>query len=186
VQPPGENHLDEELESTLIGGMEARAVEIADYSPKWPRRFKLERERLREALGEAAIRIEHIGSTAVPGLGAKPVVDILVTVAVPEDETAYRSELEGLGFELRVSEPGHRAFRMLARDINLHVYADDAKEVTDYLLFRDRLRNDDSDRMLYERTKRELAARGVWRDVNYYADAKSEVVQEILGRATEV
>lgn len=176
-------HLDEELESTLVGGMERRTVEIADYDPAWPGRFERERSRLASSLGPVARRIEHIGSTAVSGLAAKPVVDVLVTVDDVEDESAYRDSIEGLGFELRVKEPDHRAFRTRARDVNLHVWPDDHPEVAKYLLFRDRLRHDPDDRSLYERVKRELASKGAWRDVNYYADAKSAVVQEILARA---
>lgn len=177
-----QEHLKEELEKSLIGGLEPRTVNIVDYDPAWVNRFEEERDRLRAALGETARMIEHIGSTSVPGLAAKPVVDILLTVGDVDDESGYRSAIEALGYELRVREPGHRAFRTPARDVNLHVWPTDDPAVDSYLRFRDRLRNAPEDRALYERVKRELATRD-WRDVNYYAEAKSEVVAEILERA---
>ena len=174
--------LEAHLESVLVGGLEPRAVEIADYTDEWPARFAHEKERLLAALGPVARRIEHIGSTAVPGLAAKPVVDILVTVADPEDEDSYRASIESLGFELRVREPGHRAFRTVARDVNLHIWADDDTEVDRHLLFRDWLRQSRTDRTRYERVKRDLAKQE-WPDINYYAEAKNDIVAEILHRA---
>lgn len=177
-----QEHLDEELESSLIGGLEPRTVKIVDYDPEWVNRFDEERGRLRAALGETARMIEHIGSTSVPGLAAKPVIDILLTVNDTEDESAYRSALESLGYELRVRESGHRALRTQTRDVNVHIWPVGDPEVDRYLKFQDRLRKNPGDRALYERVKRNLAARD-WRDINYYADAKSDVVKEILGRA---
>lgn len=177
-----QEHLDEELERSLIGGLEPRTVNIVDYDPAWVNRFGEERDRLHAALGETARMIEHIGSTSVPGLAAKPVIDILLTVDDTEDESAYRAAIETLGYELRVREPGHLAFRTRTRDVNLHIWPIGDPEVDKYLKFRDRLRKDPRDRALYERVKRDLAARE-WRDINYYADAKSDVVTEILRRA---
>ncbi len=175
--------MTEDLERILVGGLEPRKVHIVDYDPAWPLRFEHERERLAAALADVAARIEHIGSTAVPGLAAKPVVDILVTVAdVESDEPRFAPPVEALGFELRVREPGHRAFRARARDVNLHVWSDDDPEVSKYLVFRDHLRRSAADRELYARVKRELAQRE-WADVNLYADAKTEVVEEIMSRA---
>jgi GrpB-like predicted nucleotidyltransferase (UPF0157 family) len=174
--------LDEHLETILVGGLEARTVEIVDSDPAWARRYQREKARLVHALDGVFVRIEHIGSTAVPGLAAKPVVDILVTVADVEDEVGYRTMIEQLGYELRVKEPDHRAFRTRERDVNLHVYKDNDPEVDRYLLFRDRLREHPQERALYERVKRDLAQRE-WPDINYYADAKSEVVEGIIERA---
>lgn len=178
------SELDEQLRTSLVGGLEPRKVEIVDYDPEWPRRFEWERSRLDRVLGSLVRRIEHIGSTAVPGLAAKPVVDILVTVDDVESEESYRDAVEGLGFELRVTESNHRAFRTAARDVNLHFWRDDDPEVSKYLLFRDHLRSHADDRALYEGVKRELALRD-WPDVNYYADAKSSVISEILQRAAK-
>lgn len=165
----------------LIGGRERRAIVIVDYDPSWPERYELERERLRAALGAIAIRIEHIGSTAVPGLAAKAIVDVLVTVADPDDEAATAPALEGAGYELRVRERGHRMFRTPALDVHVHVWGDSDPEVGRYLRFRDRLRGSPEDRDAYERLKRELAGRE-WGDMNEYADAKGALIEAILAR----
>ena len=122
-----------------------------------------------------------MGSTAVPGLAAKPVVDILVTVEDPDDEQAYRPALEAAGYVLRVREPDHRMFRTPERDVHVHVWPTGCDEERRLLIFRDRLRRDEEDRAEYERAKRALAGR--WRDMNYYARAKGPVVEAILERA---
>ncbi len=114
---------------------------IADYDPAWPRRFLHERDRIRAAMGGAAVRIEHIGSTSVPGLAAKPIVDVLVTVSDPEADELIAPALEAAGYELRVREAEHRMFRTPARDVQVHVWADGDSEVDRYLIFRDRLRD---------------------------------------------
>lgn len=168
-------------ESALIGGRERREIAIADYDPVWPGRFERERDRIAAALGERALRIEHVGSTAVPGLGAKPIVDVLVAVAEPED-VSLAAALEGAGYELRVREPGHRMFRTPARDVHVHLWAQSDPEIARTLRLRDRLRADAADRAAYERLKRDLASRE-WRDMNEYAEAKSPLIEEILGRS---
>jgi GrpB-like predicted nucleotidyltransferase (UPF0157 family) len=168
----------DELEAVLIGGREPVDIVIAAYDPAWPARFAAERERIASALGATARSIEHIGSTAVPGLAAKPIVDVLVEVADPDAEAAYVPALEAAGYEPRVREPGHRMFRTSARDVHVHVWASGSAEVRDYLLLRDRLRADPRDRERYEQVKRSLA-RGRWADMNHYADAKSAVIAEI-------
>jgi GrpB-like predicted nucleotidyltransferase (UPF0157 family) len=171
----------EELDAAPAGGLERRTVVIADYDPAWPERFAAERERIRAALGPQALRIEHIGSTSVPGLAAKPIVDILVGVADPDDAAALDPALAAAGYELRVLEPGHRMFRTPAHDVHVHVWRDDGPEVARYLAFRDRLRSSPEDRAAYESRKRELAARE-WEEMNFYAEAKSDVVEAIIAR----
>src|SRR5438876_1020098 len=104
----GAQKRDAYLDGVLIGGREKREIVIVDYDSCWPARYERARARVRHALGSLALRIEHIGSTAVPGLAAKPIVDVLVTVADPEDETLTVPALEAAGYELRVREPGHR------------------------------------------------------------------------------
>jgi GrpB-like predicted nucleotidyltransferase (UPF0157 family) len=173
---------DARLASVLIGGLERRPIVICDYDPGWPERYARERDRVLSALGSGALRVEHIGSTAVPGLAAKPVVDVLVTVSDPDDEPAFRSALEAQGYELRVREPGHRMFRTSARDVHVHVWADSDPEVELDLRFRDRLRASSEDRAAYEQLKRELAKRE-WPDMNHYADAKGALIKEILASA---
>jgi GrpB-like predicted nucleotidyltransferase (UPF0157 family) len=170
------------LDRVLVGGRERRPIVIVDYDPAWPARFELERDRVRGALGAAAVRIEHIGSTAVPGLGAKPIVDLLVTVSDPDDETVLVPALEAAGYELRVREPGHRMFRTPERDVHVHLWRDSDPEVNRYLRFRDRLRDSAHDRRAYEQLKRQLAERE-WTDVNEYADAKGDLIETILARA---
>jgi GrpB-like predicted nucleotidyltransferase (UPF0157 family) len=100
-----------QLDRVLVGGIEKRRIVIADYDPRWPARFELERERIQTALGALALRIEHVGSTAVPGLAAKPVVDIQVSVAGLDAETAYVAPLETAGVQLRSRDGLHRYFR---------------------------------------------------------------------------
>ncbi|HEY7631903.1 MAG TPA: GrpB family protein [Thermoleophilaceae bacterium] len=161
------------------------AIELRDYDPAWPDRYAHEAARIREALGERVVRIEHVGSTSVPGLAAKPVIDIALEVPDSSDETAYAPDLEAAGYAFRIREPEwfeHRFFKGAASDVNLHVFSAGCSETARMLRFRDRLRSNDADRELYERTKRELAARG-WRQVQDYADAKDAVVAEILTRA---
>jgi GrpB-like predicted nucleotidyltransferase (UPF0157 family) len=170
-----------QLDQVLVGGLENRPILIVDYDPAWPARFELERDRIRRALGASALRIEHIGSTAVPGLAAKPIVDLVVGVADPEDINIGRA-LESVGYVVRVREPGHRMFRTPERDVQVHVWPDSDPEIERHLCFRDRLREDSEDRAAYERLKRELAARE-WEDTNEYAQAKGELVDAIVARA---
>ncbi len=168
-------------DAALIGGRERRAIEIVAPDPAWPERFAAERARISEALGDRAISIEHVGSTAVPGLAAKPIVDVLVTVADAEDD-ALDAPLVAAGYELRVREAGHRMFRTPARDVHVHVWTAADPEVERMLRFRDRLRASARDRAAYERLKRELAERA-WEDMNAYADAKGPLIEQILARA---
>ena len=179
-----EEQLDAYLDSVLIGGRERREIVIADYEAGWPRRFDAERERIEQALGGAALTIEHVGSTAVPGLAAKPIVDMLVTVADVGDEPSYGPALERAGYELRVCEPEHRMFRTPAHDVHVHVWGDGDPEIDRHLVFRDRLRASPDDRSEYERLKRSLAQRE-WSDMNHYADAKGPVIEAILARARQ-
>lgn len=168
-------------EGSLIGGRERREIMIVDYDPGWAERFEREREHLAGALGPRALTIEHVGSTAVPGLAAKPIVDLLVTVADPEDESLV-APIEAAGYELRVREPAHRMFRTPERDVHVHLWAADDVEVDRLLRFRDRLRVSPQDRAAYAELKRELARRS-WPDMNAYADAKGPMIESILSRA---
>ncbi|HET7050712.1 MAG TPA: GNAT family N-acetyltransferase [Solirubrobacteraceae bacterium] len=176
-----EEQLDAHLDTVLIGGRERREIVIADYDPEWPRRFEAERERIGAALGGGALRIEHIGSTSVPGLAAKPIVDVLVAVSHVSDESSYGPALERAGYELRVREPEHRMYRTPARDVHVHVWNEGDPEVDRHLVFRDRLRASPDDRSEYERLKRSLAQRD-WSDVNHYADSKGPLIAAILNR----
>jgi GrpB-like predicted nucleotidyltransferase (UPF0157 family) len=166
----------------LVGGPEVLDLALHDPDERWADVYREHRQRILEALSAVDVQIEHIGSTSVPGLAAKPVVDIVVAV---EDITAEEDHLDALlaaGYELRVREPGHRLVRTPARDVHVHLYGRDDPAVADYLLLRDHLRSDAADRALYERTKRDLLGRR-WEDSNDYADAKTEVITAIKERA---
>jgi GrpB-like predicted nucleotidyltransferase (UPF0157 family) len=176
------DELDRYLDSVLIGGRELFTPVISDYDPAWPSRFAELATRIAAALGDAALAVEHIGSTAVPRLAAKPIIDVLVVVADLEDERSYVPALEGAGFVLRVREAGHRMFRTPDRDAHIHVYSSGDQAITDYLDLRDWLRADEPDRTLYAEVKRDLARRP-WSDMNHYAEAKTDVIQQVLGRA---
>ena len=171
-----------QLDQVLIGGSEKRPIVVVTYDQAWPERFRAERDRIGRALGQKAQNVEHIGSTAVPGLAAKPVIDILLVVEDVNDEAAYGPALERSGYVLRVREPGHRMFRTPQRDVHVHVYSAGSPEIRRYLLFRDWLRESDTDRLAYERVKRQLAARE-WEDMNFYAQAKDGIVAEIMSHA---
>ena len=128
------------------------------------------------------MRNEHIGSTSVPGLAAKPIIDVLVTVADADDETTLVPAMTSAGYQLRVREAGHRMFRTPDRDVHIHVWGDSDPEVLRYLRFRDRLRTSAEDRRSYEQLKRELSGRE-WPDMNHYANAKGVLIEQILARA---
>ncbi len=170
--------MPEEVE--LIGGAEKREIRVVDYDPAWPLRFQAERDRIVRALGNA--RVEHVGSTAIPGLAAKPIVDIDLSVPDVEDERAYLDALLAAGYRLRVREPGHRMVRTPELDVHVHVCSAGSEWERRHVLFRDWLRHDAADREAYVRLKRELARRD-WADMNEYADAKSALVTEIMARA---
>lgn len=158
---------------------------IADYDPAWPQLFDREAERIRAALGDQVLPLEHVGSTSVPGLAAKPRIDILLVVPRSADEPAYVPALEAVGYVLCIREPDwyeHRVFKGPDTDVNLHVFSPGCPEIGRMRLFRDWLRANAADRRLYERTKRELAGHA-WKYTQQYADAKTEVVEAILARA---
>lgn len=167
-------------------------VVVVDPDPAWPGLFAQERAAITSALGSTALSVEHVGSTSVPGLPAKPVIDVLLLVPDSADEPAYLPALLAVGYHLRVREPDWLEHRVVARrladgdshDVNVHVFSPGAadREVARMRMFRDWLRTHREDRDRYAATKRELASRR-WRHVQDYADAKSEVVEAILVRA---
>jgi GrpB-like predicted nucleotidyltransferase (UPF0157 family) len=177
--------IEERRREIIIGEVEPQAIVVADYDPTWPGRFHREEAKMRATLGEAALAVEHIGSTSVPGLAAKPIVDILLVVEDSGEEASYLPALEEAGYVLRVREPDfheHRMFRTPEKDVHLHVYSAGSPEIERYLLLRDRLRENGEERELYVRTKRELASRD-WPSMQHYAEAKTEVIEGIIARA---
>jgi GrpB-like predicted nucleotidyltransferase (UPF0157 family) len=175
----------EPLQTEHIGGVEKRVIRIADYDPEWPKKFERHARMIAVALGAAALRVEHIGSTSVPGLAAKPIIDILVVVQDSADESTYLPQLEAAGYDLRVREPDwneHRMFRTPEKDVHIHIYSSGCPEIQRNLTFRDRLRRNVDDRQRYEQTKRELAAKE-WSHMDAYANAKTEVIESIIAAA---
>ena len=161
-------------------------IQLHEYSAEWPGLFAREAERVRATLGNRVLMLEHVGSTSVPGLAAKPIIDMILAVADSADETAYVPARESAGYRLQIREPDWHQHRLLKgpdTNINLHVYSFRCPEIDKMLMFRDWLRTNDADRELYERTKRELAQR-TWKYVQNYADAKTDVVEEIVARAS--
>jgi len=153
--------------------------------PAWPAAGADQRRRIRAALGDDALLVEHVGSTSVPGLVAKPVIDVVLGVADPADEAAYVGPLEAIGYVIAVREPDwfeHRCLRRSDPAANLHVFAVGCPEIDRMVLFRDRLRASPEDREIYRAAKTDLAARR-WGAVQDYADAKTDVVAAILARA---
>ena len=160
-------------------------IELVAYDPDWPRQFEAVAARIRDAIGDRALILEHAGSTSVPGLAAKPTIDVVLGVPDATDEPAYVPALEAAGFEFAIREPEwfeHRLFRGRDPRVNLHAFSADCEEIQRMVAFRDWLRTHREDRTLYEREKRRLAEQ-TWATVQDYADAKTDVVREIVGRA---
>jgi GrpB-like predicted nucleotidyltransferase (UPF0157 family) len=163
----------------------AGPIHLAPPDPSWPHQYAVVASRVQESVGPVAVLVQHVGSTSVPGLAAKPIIDVLLLVPDPADEDAYVPPLEAAGFLLHLREPHWHQHRLLkARDpeVNLHVFAEGSEEAERMQLFRNRLRANDEERRRYEETKRQLAARN-WKRVQDYADAKSDVVEAIIARA---
>jgi GrpB-like predicted nucleotidyltransferase (UPF0157 family) len=178
---------EEQMRAAHVGGMRPHnaPIRLIQYSAEWPALFIREAERVRAALGDRVLMLEHVGSTSVPGLAAKPIIDMILAVADSADEPAYVPAMESAGYVLHIREPDwhqHRLFKGPDSNINLHVYSFGCPEMDKMLMFRDWLRSNDADRQLYERTKRELA-KETWKYVQNYADAKTSVVEEIVARA---
>jgi len=177
------------MAATRIGGLRplTEPILIADYDTAWPVLFEREAQRIRRILGARVVQLEHVGSTSIPGLAAKPRIDILLVVPDSSDEPSYVPALEAEGYVLRIREPAwyeHRVFKGPDTDVNLHVFSPGCVEIARMIGFRDWLRTHDDDRALYEKAKRELAARP-WKYMQNYADAKTDIVEEIIARALQ-
>ena len=174
-------------------------VVLCEPDPRWAESYAGEEVRIRAAVGDALVEVQHVGSTSVPGLSAKPIIDILLTVADSTDEGSYAPGLEGVGYLFHVREPHWHEHRLFKRGtphfgphpagaqdlkVNLHVFTAGSSEAQRMVVFRDWLRTHPDDRVLYERTKRDLARRR-WPHVQDYADAKSAVVTDIMRRALD-
>ena len=154
---------DEEVQAARVDTVVPHnaAIALAEYDPQWPALFEREAARIREILGGTAMLVEHVGSTSVPGLAAKPIIDIVLAVPDSADEAAYVPALEAAGYVLRIREPDwfeHRMFRGPDTLINLHVFTAGAAEIDRMLLFRDWLRADEVMRLLHGACEQGVAA----------------------------
>jgi GrpB-like predicted nucleotidyltransferase (UPF0157 family) len=184
----------EQAASTISPGIEFMAgsdrarepIEVVPYDPAWPETFVRWQARLRSQLADG-VGIEHVGSTSVPGLDAKPVVDIQVSVADVADEDGYVAGCEAAGLMFRSRDDAHRYFRPpfdQPRVVHVHVCAVGSDWERDHLLFRDYLRTHPDACDAYATTKREAAA--LWRDDSMgYTEAKSDVILQILDAAEQ-
>ena len=176
----------EQLAAALVGEPPARweNIVIEDYDPAWAGQFATVSARLSQALGDQIISIEHVGSTAVPGLAAKPIIDIDLSIEDTAAESRYRPALERLGYRLVLREPwwhGHRMLVSAAEDVHLHVWPRDAPEPIRHRLFRDWLCSHPEDLALYATTKRRLA-RDTAPQPGEYSLAKNDVIDAIYAR----
>ena len=179
---------DEEMAAVHVDGaakVHNATVELSPYDPAWREQYAAEAAKIRAALGEAAQALEHVGSTSIPGISAKPILDIVLGVADPADEAAYVPALTARGYRLHIREPEwheHRLLKGANPAVNLHVFTAGDHEIERMVAFRDRCRAHPEERDLYQQTKQALAAR-TWRYVQHYANAKAEVVEAIIARA---
>ena len=160
-------------------------IRLAEPDPEWAAQYARQKQRIEAALGPRAVQVEHVGSTSVPGMAAKQVIDIVLVVTNSADETGYLPDLAAAGYVLQFREPDwyeHRFLHDHNPEVQVHVFTVGSPEVERMLLFRDRLRARSDELELYQRTKRQLAARR-WDYIQDYADAKSSVVEEIISRA---
>lgn len=160
-------------------------INVVAYDKEWPVRFASWRSLISNALERTALRIEHVGSTSVPGLVAKPIVDVQVSVADFSDEQSYVPHLERIGVQLRSRDNLHRYFRPFAdrpRDVHVHVCPVGSKWEREHLLFRDYLRANPAACEVYAKAKQEASS--VWTDDGWaYTDAKSDVILDALQEA---
>jgi GrpB-like predicted nucleotidyltransferase (UPF0157 family) len=172
----------------VAGAAPATGIEMTGPDPAWPRQYAVLAARIREALGWRVLQLDHVGSTAVPGLAAKPIIDIDLTVADPGREQDYVPALEAAGFQLTVREPWWHGHRMLRADdppCNLHVFGFDSPEPVKHRIFRDWLRGNPGERDRYAAAKREAASRAnaSGEHVMQYNARKQQVIREIYHRA---
>ncbi|HBO3973477.1 GrpB family protein [Pseudomonas aeruginosa] len=180
------HHDSDPLENPWVDGQPPppERIEVHDYDPRWPELYRHLARRIGDALGGLALEIAHVGSTAVPGLVAKPVIDIDLTVADPRQEETYVPALEGLGYRLRIREPSwhqHRCLQLESPRVNLHVFGPDCPETIRHRLFRDWLRENAEDRESYAAVKR--ASTDGEQRVADYNRRKEPLIRAIYARA---
>ena len=176
-----------EINSVTVGTPEVlnNKIYLADYDPTWRSHFQQLERQIRDVLEDRVLLLEHVGSTSVPGLAAKPIIDMILAVADSSDESSYVPQLAKIGYVLKIREPdwyAHRVLKPEDKKANLHVFTMGCEEIERMLAFRDWLRKHPEDKKLYETKKRDLSQQ-VWQYMQHYADAKSAVIQEIMSRA---
>ena len=164
----------------------AHPIVIVDYNPDWPAQFEVLRHRIAKALGQIVARIEHVGSTAVPGLAAKPIIDLDVLLASPDDMPAAVNRLASIGYVHQgdLGVPGREAFKEQSggaqpRSHHLYVFTNSSGEFSRHIAFRDYLRTNHEGAQVYEKLKRELALRST-EDRVAYNEGKTRFVCEAL------
>ncbi|KAI1183381.1 GrpB domain protein [Nemania serpens] len=167
-----------------------KPIKIVNYRPEWPAMFADVEKRIRQALGDRAVVVEHVGSTSVPGLAAKDVIDVDLMVADPVDEASYVPHLQAAGFQFLLREPAwyqHRLFYLEEPYTNLHIFGADSSELVRHRLFRDWLREHEDDRARYMAAKREAAesSSAAGEGVLQYNNRKGPVIKDILRRIFE-
>ena len=175
-------------QEVLIGGIEKVNITIVDYRPEWVHEFEQHKKKIEQALGSIAIQIEHIGSTSVPDLAAKPIIDVVIAVKDASDESSYLQPLINAGYQLRVREPmffEHRMVRTPNRDTHIHIFSEGCQEIERYLLLRQYLRDNESARKEYEALKRRFAEQS-WDDMNAYAEAKTDIIERFIQLSKEL
>jgi GrpB-like predicted nucleotidyltransferase (UPF0157 family) len=181
-------HFDSESEDLeWVDPGPPRPIEIVDPDPGWTQSFAELAQRIRVALGEAALHVEHVGSTSVPGLAAKPIIDIDLTVADPSDEDSYVPALRASGFRFALRERSWHEHRLLQWDdprANVHVFGPDCPEAIRHRMLRDWLIEHPEDRRRYEDAKRAAAeaSNAAGESVASYNVRKQAVIREILDR----
>lgn len=176
-----------EIMSVTVGAPDVlnNQIHLADYNPDWASVFAELETEIGRVLGDKVLLLEHVGSTSVPGLSAKPIIDMVLAVADSSNESGYAPQLETIGYVLKIREPDwyeHRVLKLQATKANLHVFTSGCEEIERMIAFRDRLRNYPEDMKLYEAAKHKLSQQ-TWKYVQDYADSKSAVVREIMKRA---
>lgn len=160
-------------------------IKLSAYNSNWPMDYEYLSTQIHHALGETVLQLEHVGSTSIPLLSAKPIIDMVLVVSDSSLEATYVPALEQIDYTLKIREPNwnqHRLLKPKEIDGNLHVFSQGCEEIEKMIRFRNWLRSHPSDRKLYEQTKQALAAQ-TWKYVQNYADAKSNVIQIIMSQA---
>jgi GrpB-like predicted nucleotidyltransferase (UPF0157 family) len=176
----------EQMALALVGEPPGRwkSIVIEEYDPAWVDRFAVAGAALHDVLGDLIVTVEHVGSTSVPGLAAKSIIDIDLSIVDTATESRYIPALEGLGYRLVLREPwwyGHRMLVSSAEDVHLHVWPQGAPEPVRHRLFRDWLRSHPEDRDLYASTKQRLAKDTAAQPGDYNL-AKNDVIDDIYAR----